>query len=82
MFLKAFAATIALFVAGLTLGFGANWFSLSSQTYDLVWKEGGASKLNVLGMTQDACQKMLTLQAQAEARCQKQPFLHYVASSF
>ena len=82
MFLKAFIATFALFLVGLTLGFGANWFSLSSQTYDLVWKEGRTGKLNVLGMTKDACEKMLTLQAQAEAKCQKQTFLYYVADSF
>jgi hypothetical protein len=81
MFLKASVATLALFVAGLTLGFSANWFSLSSQTYDLVWADG-TGKLDVLGMTQDACRKMLTLQAEAQASCQKQTFLRYVAGSF
>ena len=82
MFLKASLATLALFVAGLTLGFSANWFSLSSQTYDLVWADGGTGKLDVLGMTQDACRKMLTIQGQAEASCRKQTFLRYVAGSF
>ncbi|MET0430497.1 MAG: hypothetical protein ABW026_18615 [Microvirga sp.] len=81
MFLKASAATLALFVAGLTLGFSANWFSLSSQTYDFVWADGGTGKLDVVGMTQDACRKMLTVQAE-EASCRKQTFLRYVAGSF
>jgi hypothetical protein len=82
MFLKAGLATIALFMSGLTLGFGLNWFKASSESYDLIWTDTGSGKRNVLGMTQEACERMQGLQAQGEIRCLKQPFLRFVASSF
>jgi hypothetical protein len=82
MFFKAGVATIALFVTGLTLGFGLNWFKAGSESYDLVWTNTGLGRRTVIGMTRESCEKMQTLQAQGEIQCLKQPFLHYVASSF